>query len=175
MSHLPLRALIALSLAFFACDGGDTKGGTDDTDTPAETDETDVVETDVVETDEEEMIAYADMNREQRLDYMATTVLPQMRDLFQAYDATAFAGFGCATCHGGNMVEADYQMPNALSSLEFAKFPYSASTDPEEAAWGAFMETEVLPTMATLVGREPFNPATNPEGFACFDCHNMPQ
>src|SRR5689334_749712 len=45
-------------------------------------------------------VAWKDMNREQRLDYMKKVVYPKMKDEFINYDAKRYADMTCLTCHG---------------------------------------------------------------------------
>ena len=44
-------------------------------------------------------LAWADMNREQRMEFMGLTVLPEMKKLFQEADPAGYADFKCQTCH----------------------------------------------------------------------------
>src|SRR5690349_2238439 len=58
--------------------------------------------------------AWDDMTPEQRGRFMAEVVVPQMRPVFQGHDATRYAEFGCATCHGANAHDVGFRMPNGL-------------------------------------------------------------
>lgn len=114
---------------------------------------------------------WVEMDREQRLAYMNDIVLPTMKARFEAASPAPLAILECETCHGDDMVARDYVMPNRLPAVDAAKFPYSTSADPDEAAWGLFMEGEVVPAMAELLGQSAYDADTNPGGFYCFACH----
>lgn len=110
---------------------------------------------------------WAEMSHEERGAYMADVVLPEMRALFQAHDAERYADFGCATCHGENAHDVNFEMPNRLLPLSHDDIGATfASSEPG----AVFMTQTVWPRMAALVGEPPFDPATN-EGFRCYDCH----
>ena len=47
-------------------------------------------------------IPYAQMNREQRTAFMSAVVLPQMKQVFTAFDPK-FQNFSCVTCHGNGV------------------------------------------------------------------------
>ena len=94
--------------------------------------------------------------------------------LAKGFDAKRFAGFNCATCHGKGVADKSFKMPNpdilALPGPDrpddfkpiFEKHPDMVK----------FMGGKVMPEMARLLGREPFdyqNP--KPDAFSCLDCH----
>lgn len=106
-------------------------------------------------------LAWADMNREQRLEYMGLTIVPEMKKLFQANDPKAYAEFTCKTCHGEDMQAVDYKMPNGLFALEKPD-PMPAAMD-YDAETTKFMAEQVVPRMAELLGNDAFN---------CFNCHD---
>lgn len=110
---------------------------------------------------------WADMNRDERLVYMQTTVNPEMQAMFQQFDGERFADFGCATCHGPNMVEADFAMPNGVAPLNPSHIPAMFASDQPMAV---FMTREVWPRMAELLG-EPLYGEENTSGFSCMHCH----
>src|SRR5690349_18299833 len=62
-------------------------------------------------------IPWRGKTHEQRQAYMAAAVEPTMRHLFQSFNAKAYAGFGCDTCHGDDMDTLDFKMPNGLYAL----------------------------------------------------------
>jgi hypothetical protein len=109
-------------------------------------------------------VAWADMNRDQRMEYMGLTVLPEMKKVFQAADAEGYKDFKCQTCHGEDMQAVDYKMPNGLFALTKPD-PIPASTE-YDAATTKFMVDEVMPKMAKLMGGEPGTT------FTCFNCHD---
>lgn len=108
--------------------------------------------------------AWKDMNRSQRMEFMGLTVLPEMKKIFQEYDAEGYADFKCQTCHGDDMKEVDYKMPNGLFALEMPD-PIPASKD-YDAPVTDFMMTKVVPKMANLMQMEPA------KEFTCFSCHD---
>jgi hypothetical protein len=115
-------------------------------------------------TESEAEIAWADMNRDQRMEYMGLTVLPGMKALFEQYDPKGFAEFKCQTCHGDDMQAVDYAMPNGLFALSKPD-PIPDSMD-YDADMTKFMLEKVKPEMAKMLGQE-----SNPE-FGCFNCHD---
>lgn len=108
------------------------------------------------------------MNREQRMQYMQETVLPNAKALFVEVAPDKYADFNCKTCHGDNAQEVDFKMPNKLPELS-ATDPVGAAMAKNEGV-AKFMMEKVTPTMAKLLGREPYS-ETNTDGFGCFGCH----
>ncbi len=106
-----------------------------------------------------EETAWADMDREQRLEFMGTVVMPAMEKMFKEYDAEGFGEFGCKTCHGEDMEAVDYKLPNGLYALP-ASDPVAAAKD-YDAEVTAFMLDKVTPQMAELLGEE----------VTCMSCH----
>lgn len=105
------------------------------------------------------------LNHQQRVEFMKTEVMPKITPVFKGFDAEHFAEVTCVTCHGPGAKQDMFDMPTAsLPRLDFAK------KDPEHEQWNAFMRTEVVPTMATVLGVKPYDKATG-EGFGCLDCH----
>ena len=116
---------------------------------------------------EETPAVWADMSHEQRFQYMRNTVMPTMRDLFQATDPERYADFGCTTCHGENAQDVQFSMPNGLVPLSHEQIPQVfQSQDPMPQ----LMTQQVWPRMAELLGEAPFDPETG-EGFSCMRCH----
>ena len=115
-------------------------------------------------------VDWENMDFNARQAYMASTVLPTMTTLFQAFDDDEFKNFGCGTCHQGGLGDGSFSMPNSLHPFDPAALPTPDSADPEEAAFAKFMMEKVAPKMIELLGAEPFDPATG-EGFGCFSCH----
>lgn len=107
---------------------------------------------------------WKDMDREEQLEFMGLVVLPEMKKLFAEYDAEGYAEFKCQTCHGEDMKEVDYKMPNGLYGLPKAgTIDASKDYDPEITA---FMMEKVVPKMAELLGQKPV------EELSCFSCHD---
>ena len=103
---------------------------------------------------------------EQKAAFMKAKVVPTMGPLFQAYDAEAYADFGCQTCHGpDNKMPTDY-----LPELTFQDGKLTAFAEEPEMA--KFMAEVVTPNMAEVFGVPPYNPETH-EGFGCSGCHSM--
>ena len=117
-----------------------------------------------------ENVAWADMNREQRLKYMQTTVLPTMKGHFAKWEPHEFDAMNCASCHGDGAKDGSFKMPNPklpkLPSDE-AGFKKMTEEHPEAAK---FMMTVVEPEMARLLGVPPYDPTTH-KGFGCGGCH----
>jgi hypothetical protein len=114
--------------------------------------------------------AWKDMNHEQRLAYMKSTVFPKMKDLFSAYDNSRYGDMTCKTCHGQGAVDATFMMPNpALPKLPATMegFQKLAAEKPKAAE---FMGKQVVPTMANFLGEQPFDMQTK-QGFGCMRCH----
>jgi hypothetical protein len=99
--------------------------------------------------------------------FMTDAVLPVMRSVFEAYDP--MVDVGCETCHGHDMVQVDYRMPNVLASLPLEGTLEAADARDPEAT--QFMLDEVFPVMAELLGRDRYNAASAPDGFRCVGCH----
>ncbi len=109
---------------------------------------------------------WQDMDFDERKEYMTQVVEPAAQDLFQEFDAAEYAEFSCSTCHGDDAEDVDYEMPNGLTELPVSGFPFSESSDPDEARYGEFMEDTLNPEIAALVDQQP-----GPQGFGCYACH----
>jgi hypothetical protein len=123
---------------------------------------------------ESEPTAYEEMKFEQRHALMQNVVLPQMKEIFVAFDAK-FEGMNCATCHGDGATDGTFVMPNpklpVLPGSEEAFGEYML--DPEHARWSQFMIDQVWPQMASLLKVAKFDPATGIDGFSCHNCHTL--
>jgi len=113
---------------------------------------------------------FHDMADEEKGTYMKEVVVPAMRERFQHFDGEEFAKFNCATCHGPNPKERKFEMPNPESTKLPTTQEGFAKLMEKEGKAVEFMGKVVVPTMATLLGEEPFNPETG-KGFGCFACH----
>jgi hypothetical protein len=117
------------------------------------------------------------MNRPQRVAYMATVVVPRMREIYQRFDPMRFARFDCTTCHGNQDEAGTFKMPAAavrpLPGTE-AAFEAKLAEEPTWPRWTQFMVEEVEPPMAEMLGLPLWDPA-QPEapGFSCQACHGL--
>jgi hypothetical protein len=113
---------------------------------------------------------FHDMNRDQRMMFMKETVMPKMAEQFKAFDATRYAEFSCATCHGSGAKDGTFKMPNPeLPKLPSTPDGFKALGEQKPAVM-KFMGEQVKPTMQTLLHEEPYDPATG-KGFGCMECH----
>jgi hypothetical protein len=102
--------------------------------------------------------------------YMKQVVFPQMKALFQSFDATKYADFKCKTCHGEGVAAGTYKMPNPrLPKLPNSKAGWDELKD-KHADMMKFMMMTVKPQMAKLLGK-PQMTRDNPKGFGCGNCH----
>lgn len=153
--------MIACGLALATACGG-SEGSTDE-----DTDMTTSGGEGETETSAEADVAWADMTPEQRGQFMAETVVPEMQTMFQEFDGERFAEVNCATCHGENAQDVGFSMPNGLAPLNPEHIPAMFESDQPMAQ---FMTQRVWPRMGELLGEELFNPETG-SGFSCLNCH----
>ncbi len=107
---------------------------------------------------------------EEKLAWMKSNVVSKMHDLFVAVDAPRYGDMSCKTCHGMGATEGTFTMPNeALPKLDPspAGFATLSKTNPKMFE---FMMKQVEPTMASLLGKQPYDEKTK-IGFNCFRCH----
>ena len=112
------------------------------------------------------------MSVSEKRKHMKKVVLPEMKKVFQEFDAKTFAKFNCNTCHGDKAEKNKFKMPNPdLPKLpqptDRAAFMALSEKKPEVTK---FMGTKVKPEMARLLGLEEFN-LTTKVGFGCYGCH----
>ena len=109
-------------------------------------------------------------SHDQKMAYMKSAVLPKMGALFRDHDAKTFAEPKCVLCHGGGVKDASFKMPNPeLPKLDLSPAGMKHLQEKSPAMLD-FMTTQVLPTMAQLVGEAPYDPKTQ-KGFGCLECH----
>jgi hypothetical protein len=114
-----------------------------------------------------EKMSFADRKK-----YMKTTVLPEMKKVFVAFDAKKYAKMDCSTCHGKKAMETKFKMPNP----ELPKLPQPTdragfmAIQQKKPEMVKFMGTQVKPKVAELLGLPEWTP-NNPNGFGCYQCH----
>jgi cytochrome c553 len=120
-------------------------------------------------------VPWKDMTQKQRGRYMAKVVTPKMHEVFQAYDATRYEKFGCATCHGKNAKEKGFKMPNPdLPALPASEQEFMATVMKEKPEMVKFMAEQVTPQTAALLGLKVFDPKNpDPNAFGCGGCHTI--
>jgi len=109
---------------------------------------------------------------EERKKLMKSTVHPELKKAFQAFDPKKYQKFTCVTCHGVGAADGKFKMPNAkLPKLppptDRAAFTALQEKKPEAVK---FMRTVVAPKVAELIGLPEWSPQT-PKGFGCYACH----
>lgn len=112
--------------------------------------------------------SWEQMSKDEKEFYMIGKVLPIMKEIFQRHEGETFSGeVGCETCHGEDMREQQFVMPTpslpAVPSVGTSE--YSQMRRDDEAIV-AFMEQEVSPAMAKLLGKD---------AYGCDGCHPQPE
>lgn len=164
LSVLPL--LLAASLGFVGCkkEKGDETTPPDDAASGSSTGgNADGGET--TGGDGDAAKGWATMDRDGRLTYMGTEVLPKMKEAFKQ---RGFDTFKCANCHGEDYKEVDFKIPNDLTPLN-PDNPIQSGMDLDEEMT-KFMVSEVLPQMAEMLGKET-DVTTGKGEFGCLGCH----
>ena len=108
-------------------------------------------------------VAWDDMTTPQRREFMAKVVVPTMKPIFQTFDATRFASFGCPTCHGDGAKQQTFKMPNPdifvlPNDDSSAGFDALFETNPR---WMRFMARRVAPAMTKLLDKPAYD-STHP-------------
>ena len=119
-------------------------------------------------------LGWAEMGKQERIDYMKAVVLPHMKQAFVHFSPDRYSKMNCMTCHGDSAADGSFKMPNP-------KLPKLPSTSDgfkklaaDRPAVMEFMKNEVKPKMAALLGKQEYNPETN-SGFGCMECHTVAQ
>ena len=99
--------------------------------------------------------------------FMKQKVMPEMTKVFQGHDAAKYAKFSCKTCHGPDMKP---KPADALPELHLKDGKMAEADKMPEVV--KFMHEEVVPKMAELFGKPPYDPKTN-SGFGCGGCHKI--
>lgn len=93
-----------------------------------------------------------------------------MGSLFHDFNAKDFAEPKCVLCHGDGVKDGSFTMPNPqLPKLDATPAGMKALRA-KHAKIFDFMSKQVVPTMASLLGQQPFDPKTG-QGFGCLECH----
>lgn len=114
-----------------------------------------------------DMVWKDDMPTKDKGAFMKAKVVPAMSKVFQGHDATKYAKFGCKTCHGPEMKPKPV---DALPELHMKGGKLVENDKMPEMV--KFMHEEVVPKMAEVFGKQPYDPKTN-SGFGCGGCHKM--
>jgi cytochrome c553 len=119
-------------------------------------------------------VAWADMVKEQRIDYMKSVVLPRMKQAFTQFSPDRYSKMNCVTCHGDSAADGSFKMPNPRLPV----LPNSSDGFKELAAdkpaFMDFMKNEVKPKMAAMLGMPEWTPEMK-TGFGCGACHTTAQ
>jgi len=119
-------------------------------------------------------VGWAEMNKDQRIDYMKSVVLPRMKVAFTSFNPDRYSKMNCVTCHGDSAADGSFKMPNPrLPKLPTAPEGFKQLAE-EKPAVMQFMKNEVKPKMATMLGVPEWNPDTK-SGFGCMECHTTAQ
>ena len=160
MSGLQCSKTSAVALILISCFGPTSCGGP--TPDPEHPKTTQAATSDGAAGADTSELEWKDMNHEQRMEFMGVSVMPSMKALFQEFDPVGFEDFGCKTCHGDDMEQVEFEMPNSLPELT-APDPIPSAMD-YDADTTRFMLDEVAPKMRALLHEDQ-------RTFTCFSCH----
>jgi len=119
-------------------------------------------------------VAWADMSKDQRIEYMKSVVVPQMKQVFTTFNPDRYGKMGCMTCHGDGATDGSFKMPNPKLPVLPNSSDGFKQLAMDKPAIMEFMKTEVKPKMAALLGMPEWNPDTK-SGFGCGECHTTAQ
>jgi hypothetical protein len=113
-------------------------------------------------------VPFDKLDHEQKVAFMKQKVVPEMKPLFQNHNAKDFAEFGCKTCHGEDVKDGHFDMPNPkLPKLNFKD--HNSKYEQKDLEW---MGKEIMPTMGKILNL-PLHSQENPKGFGCLACHTL--
>lgn len=164
---ISLSLLLAATLGFVGCkknDESNPPGGDDKANTDGGSGDSGDPSTGDAESGGE-ATGWAGMDRDARLTFMGTEVMPKMKEAFKQQ---GFDTFKCANCHGADYKEVDFKMPNDLTPLN-PDNPIQSGMDLDEEMT-KFMVSVVLPQMAELLGQKT-DVTTGKGEFGCLSCH----
>jgi hypothetical protein len=119
-------------------------------------------------------LGWAEMGKQDRIDYMKAVVLPRMKQAFVHFSPDRYSKMSCMTCHGDSAADGSFKMPNPrLPKLPSTSDGFKKLAADRPAVM-EFMKNEVKPKMAALLGKPEYNPETN-SGFGCMECHTVAQ
>jgi hypothetical protein len=103
---------------------------------------------------------------------MKSAVMPKMGAAFTDFDGKKYAEPKCVLCHGAGVKDGSFKMPNPdLPKLDVTPAGFKKlHSDAKKKAIVEFMSKTVVPTLAGLIGEQPFDPKTM-TGFGCLNCH----
>jgi cytochrome c553 len=156
--------LVLAATALFACGGSQPAPATPGGETPAPSAEAPSGE---APAGGAEMVWKDDMSTKDKAAFMKAKVSPEMGKVFQAHDSAKYANFSCKTCHGKDMKPKPV---DALPELHMKDGKLLENDKMPEMV--KFMHEDVVPKMAELFGKPPYDPKTN-SGFGCGGCHKM--
>jgi hypothetical protein len=106
---------------------------------------------------------WAEMSEFDREMYMVGKVQPIMHEIFARHDPERYATFQCEACHGEDMREVEFRMPSArMYRIPREGTPAYRSMLDTFGPTVRFMEEEVTPTMAAIMGQPDLD---------CSSCH----
>ena len=160
--YLGLSWSVLATAALLAACGGSQPAAT----TPAEPGAEPAAEAPAAEGGAE-LVWSDDMPVKDKGAFMKQKVMPAMGKVFKDHDPKAYEKFSCKTCHGADM-KPKPQM--ALPELHFKDGKMAEAEKMPEVV--KFMHDEVVPAMAGVFGKQPYDPKSN-SGFGCMGCHKV--
>ena len=119
-------------------------------------------------------LAWAEMGKQDRIEYMKTVVLPRMRQAFAQFSPDRYEKMTCVTCHGDGATDGSFKMPNPKLPVLPNSSEGFKQLAADKPAVMEFMKNEVKPKMAAMLGEQEWTPETK-TGFGCGECHTTAQ